>query len=136
MIRVGRSKTGLPTITECGGGMTNTGSARVVCGPAGERVRPLYVPGRGRALGDHAVFVVRPGLHIIEARVSRAGEEVCVKKVIGVGNDTDGDALITVPVGEYADGDGNIPTQFAEAVKAATAKARCYHCRRAHYILE
>jgi hypothetical protein len=32
-------------------------------------------------------------------------------------------------------GDGNIPQEFDEAVKAATSKAHDYHCRSAWFIL-
>lgn len=42
---------------ECGGGMTKTGWAQVVCAPDGIPMRPYYVPRGGhRACGEHARF--------------------------------------------------------------------------------
>ena len=37
-------------------------------------------------------------------------------------------------IGEYENGDGNIPDEFSAAVEAALKKAFCYHCREPHYI--
>lgn len=131
-MKVERSKSGLPTITENGGGMTNTGYATVVCGDRGEALKPLFVP-RGYSNGDHAIFVVKPGeTHLVHASRDRGGESCLVEKVISL---TDDDSLVTELVGEYEDGDGNIPPPFQSAVDAAHRKTRCYHCRKAHYYL-
>jgi len=132
---VGRSKTGLPTIAERGGGMTNTGNCMIVCGPSGERIKPLFVP-RGYSNDVHAIFVARIGDHIIEAGHNRGGENATVWRIDGVGTADEPDKLVVTVVGEYEDGDGNIPAEFATAVEAAFQKSHCYHCREAHYAAE
>lgn len=131
-MKVGRSKSGLPTITENGGGMTNTGSATIVCGAEGQKLKTLFIP-RGYSNGDHAIFVIEPGeTHLVHGWRSRAGEGAIVEKVIGIDSD---DNLEVAVVGEYENGDGNIPPNFQSAVDAALKKCRAYHCRSAHYIL-
>lgn len=128
-MRVGRSKSRLPTITENGGGMSNTGSATIVCGSNGEKIKPLFVP-RGYSNGDHAIFVARPGMCIISAGHSRQYETVIVKRIVKIV----GDELELVIVGEWENGDGTIPAEFEAAQKAAMDKAHCYHCRSPFYI--
>lgn len=134
-MKIKRSKTGLPVLSECGGGSRNTGESRIVCGSEGERLKPLYIPYRGYAWGDHALFVVRAGMHIIECSRSRGSERVIFSRVAGVGTDADPDELELVIVAEWEGGDGDIPSFLAPAVDAAREKAACYHCRHVHYAL-
>jgi hypothetical protein len=130
-MKVSRSKSGLPTITENGGGMSNTGYATVICGANGQALKPLFVP-RGYSNGDHAIFVVRPGeTHLAHASRGKWGESVTIEKVTDIADD---DILIVKTVGEYENGDGNIPAKFEIATDAALEKARCYHCREPHYV--
>lgn len=127
---VGRSKTGLPTVTECGGGMSNTGFATLVCGENGQPLKPLFIP-RGYSNQDHAVFVVRPGQTcLVTASHGKWGEEVKIEKILKI---DDKDNLQTETIAEYDNGDGNIPPQFKAVTTAALKKTRCYHCREAHY---
>ena len=129
-MKAGRSKTGKPTIAESGGGSSNTGSATIICGASGEKLRPLFVP-KGYSNGEHAIFVVVPGqTHIVQAGHSRSGEWARVERIAGL----KGDELILETVGEYEDGDGNIPDTFRDAVDAATRKAHSYHCRSAFFV--
>ncbi len=73
-MKAGRSKSGQPTTTENGGGMTNTGSATIVCGADGQKLKPLFIP-RGYSNGDHAIFVIEPGkTHLIHASRDQGGE--------------------------------------------------------------
>ncbi len=131
-MKAGRSKSGLPTTTENGGGMTNTGHATIVCGADGQKLKPLFIP-RGYSNGDHAIFVIEPGkTHFARAWRSRGGDGAVVEKVISIDGD---DNLEVATVGEYENGDGNIPSNFQDAVDAALKKCRAYHCRSAHYIL-
>ena len=128
-MRVERSKTGKPTITESGGGSSNTGGATIVCGPNGERVKPLFIP-RGYCNGDHAIFVAKPGMCIVSASHDRRGESVTVSKIVAIV----GENLELETIGEWEDGDGTIPPQFNDAQEAALSKAHAYHCRSAFYI--
>jgi hypothetical protein len=132
-LSVGRSKTGLPTITESGGSATNTGSAIVICGASGEKIKPLFIP-RGYSNGDHAIFVASVGMHIVETEHSRRGESATVYRIDAIGKDDDEDAVVYHEVASYEDGDGNIPAEFQAAVDAALEKAHCYHCREPHFI--
>lgn len=61
------------------------------------------------------------------------GESARVEKVIEI---DENDCLITETVGEYENGDGNIPSCFLVAVDAAIAKSKSYHCRLPFYIKE
>jgi hypothetical protein len=86
-MKVSRSKSGLPTITENGGGMSNTGYATVICGANGQALKPLFVP-RGYSNGDHAIFVVRPGeTHLAHASRGKWGESVTIEKVTDIADD-------------------------------------------------
>ena len=129
-IEIGRSKSGLPTLTESGGRATNTGDSQIIAGPQGERLKPLFVP-RGYANGDHAIFVLRPGMHVVQAQHSRDGECTIVYRVTAIL----ADAAEVKKVYEWENGDGNIPEFLNDAVAAAKQKAHCYHCRDAHYVL-
>lgn len=132
-LKVGRSKTGLPTLCESGGGMTNTGSAVVICGTNGEKVKPLFVP-RGYANSDHAIFVVCPGMHVVEAYHDRGGERITVYRIDAIGVEDDADSVKFHEVASWENGDGNLGDAFEAAATAALQKSYCYHCREAHYI--
>ena len=130
---VGSSKSGLPTITENGGGYSNTGSCRIVTDSSGAAVKPLFVP-RGYSNGDHAIFVSKIGMHLVYASHDRGGELATVYRIIGIGTKNAPDALVTEEIGGYRDGDSNAPANFESAIEAALGKSHCYHCREPHYI--
>lgn len=134
-MNVSRSKSGLPTICESGGGMTNTGCATVICGHEGEKIEPLWVP-RGYSNGEHAGFVAKQGMCIVEADHDRSREYVSVRVIHRIGNKDDPDELFLELIGEWENNDGTIPARFEAARKAALGKSYCYHCREPHYILE
>jgi len=51
---------GFPALWEEGGGYTNTGSAIIIAGSAGEPLRPFYIRRRGHlANGQHALLPIR-----------------------------------------------------------------------------
>ena len=133
--KVGRSKSGLPTILESGGGASNTGSAVIVTGEHGDKVKPLFVP-RGYSNGDHAIFVAKVGMHLVKAGHDRGGESATVHRIDAIGTLEDQDELVTLEIGGYEDGDSNAPAEFENAINAALKKSRCYHCREPHYISE
>jgi hypothetical protein len=130
-MNVERSKTGKPTVTENGGGMSNTGYATIICGNDGKRLKPIFVP-RGYSNGEHAIFVIIPGQTcFVSATRNRRGENATICRITKINED---DTLEHEMIGEYENGDGNIPDNFQPAVTAALEKAKCYHCREAHYI--
>ena len=131
----GRSKSGLPTLCEEGGGMTNTGGARIITGPKGERMKPLWVP-RGYSNADHAGFVIHVGMCVIDAWHNRETESVRVERITQIGTVDSPDELLTELVEEWENNDGTLPSEFEAARKAALEKSYCYHCRDPHYIEE
>lgn len=131
--KVQRSRTGLPTMSERGGGMTHTGSCTIICGAKGEPLRPIFVP-RGSCGGDHAIFVVKPGYYILDAWHDRDSEKVCAYKILAIGTEEGADFLQLEEVGAYENGDTDLPPFLNDAVKAATDKSHCYHCREPHYV--
>ena len=132
-MKVTRSKTGLPTLTESGGGMSNTGSARVIADERGDKVHPLFIP-RGYANGDHAVFVVRPKMLIFTGDHGQWGYRVTVSRIERVGIDADPDELVLTETCSEENGDGNIPETLVPATVAVQEKMHCYHCREPHYV--
>jgi len=119
-------------ISECGGGMTNTGSGQIVCGLDGRALRPYYVP-RGGSLcnGNHAYFAIPDGLVTIN------GENKCQNVVIQehrieVSENTAKIVSKDIWSGNHED----LPTMFSKfesAALAAVRKSNCYHCRCVHF---
>jgi len=130
-----RSKSGLPTLTENGGGSTNTGMAMIICGSEGQPLAPLFVP-RGYSNGDHAIFAVHIGNVIVRAEHSKAGESVTLNRITAIHPDDGSDkanAVIEEPIGSYENGDSDTDN-FTMAMSAALEKSKCYHCREPHFI--
>ena len=130
--QVTRGRSGLPVIREQGGGMSNTGSATIVCSAMGERVQPLFVP-QGYSNSEHALFIAKVGMILISASHDRQSEEATAYQITAIGTDDDRDALVSKVIADYENGDGTFPDQLQEAKKAALDKSFCYHCREPHY---
>jgi len=128
------TKKNLPALWEQGGGYTNTGVATVICGAQGEPLCPVYIRRRGhRACSAHALFIVRPGYHIIQASHHREDFTIEVLSVVNV--DTSSQEVTCELVTKYLEGEWSkpLPDYLTAAVKAAVRKALCYHCREPHY---
>jgi hypothetical protein len=81
-ITLDKTKKGHPAIWEYGGGMSNTGDACIVAGPAGEALCPIYVRRRGHlSCGKHALFLARAGQHIVCANHHRGEFEISVYQI-------------------------------------------------------
>jgi hypothetical protein len=116
-----KTSKGYPAIWESGGGMTNTGTARIVCGPNGEKLKPVYIRKKGQlSCSTHALFLLKHGIYVIE--VDRHNDEYTMK--IAINNN-----------GVFEEVE-NIPFFLDEAIKAAREKTRHYHCRNAYYFLK
>ena len=124
-----KSTTGKFILSESGGGLSNRGGSRIICGSSGEKLPALFIP-KGYANGDHAWFHLKPGMVVIEAGRSRGGESVEVCTVTAIADNGD---VTLKKIGYLENGDGNIPKRFDAAVKAALDKASCYHCREPHF---
>lgn len=129
--KITRSRTGLPVVSEHGGGATNSGSSTIIAGENGEALKPLFVP-RGSCGGDHALFVAKKGMWIIQASHGRNYEDVFCYQVKSIQKD---DVLCKL-VYVYENGDGDIPDWLQDAASAALKKSHAYHCRYACYIKE
>ena len=132
-MKCGRSKSGLPIFCEEGGGTSNTGEARIITGPNGERVKPLWIP-RGHSNADHAGFVIHVGMCVVDAWHNRETESVKVERITRIGTADSPDEVSTELVGEWENNDGTLPPEFEAARKVALGKSHCYHCREPHYV--
>jgi len=132
-MRVERTKKGFPALWEDGGAGTNTGVARIIAAPDGSPMTPVYIRRRGSlASGNHALFIVKPGCFVIEARQHRRDFTIEIYKIKGF----DGDEAILERVNsfDYGEWDTELTPELLPAIEAAKEKALCYHCREPHYI--
>ena len=132
-VEIERTRKGHPALWERGGGYSNTGVAQIICGERGEPLSPIYVRRRGHlANGSHALFVIRPGYHVIQADHHREDFYIKVLSVVEI----EGDEAICNLVSLYSEGEWEppLPNYLTAAVKAAVEKATCYHCRSPHYV--
>lgn len=134
-------------LSEVGGGMTNTGSARIIAGLKGE---PLTsVGGWARCGGEHALFwvhaalVVGYGHHRGEGKgsVRRVGVDRTSRHRLGIDNTelwrftASGSSLHEEIEVSNPDLVHLSKLQFpAAAVAAAIGKSLTYHCRSARYV--
>ena len=132
-----RTKKGYPALWEQGGGSTNTGEAQVITGPNGERLKPIYIKTKGhRANGQHALFVIQPGYHVIRVGYwnkqsppySIAIYQITELQEFVENPDSNEKKLLAI-----AKQLENVPQFLQLAIEAAMGKARCYHCRTPHY---
>lgn len=130
-----KSRGGRPTVSECGGGATSTGSCTIVCGPNGEMLYPMFTPTRGYSNAVHAVFEAREGMVLVEVSRDRRGASVSLYSLNSITRKGEGFEAFVNEFGWVADGESDYPPVFEDAVKAAIEKSKCYHCREAHYIL-
>ena len=123
---------------EAGGGFTNTGRAQIACALDGTALRPFATAGhRGDlACGEHGWFSAVDGIATVQAcRWSKAEPPVKVElathTVVRSGNTVQ---LISETL--FKGAPSELPfdlERFADAVNAAAAKARDYHCRTLHF---
>ena len=117
-----RSRSGLPCLWECGGGLTNTGYARLITSPTGKPKHAIYVRTHGdRCCGNHALIPVKVGDCVVSVDRHWDRVSIMVEKIIAIDDDT---ATLerTEDLISYA------------AIEAAVAKSQDYHCREPHYI--
>ena len=117
------SKSGLPCMWESGGGSTNTGGSKIICGPNGSPKKAIYIPRGGHlSNGEHALIPITVGDIIIFHTYDRKGEEteiLKIKKIVGEKAYTE-----TIEMKDC----------YKNAVEAAIKKAHIYHCREAVYV--
>jgi hypothetical protein len=121
-------------VAESGGGYARSGHAVVVAGERGEKLRPAYMPVPGRAGEEHAWFRLMAGMLIVDAERRHGYTTVTVSRVTGWSQGSPVDVKSDL-IGLFMMGLDEVPEEYRAAVAAAAAKAECYHCREAHYVL-
>ena len=117
-----RSKSGLACLWECGGGLTNTGGARLVSSPTGKPKRAIHIRTHGDLCNDnHALIPVKVGDCVVS--VDRHWDRVSVKI-----------ERITAIDGDTATLERTDDLISYDAIQAAVAKSKDYHCREPYYI--
>ena len=121
-LMVSYSKKGYPCLTECGGGYTNTGVARIIADKNGYPKRAIRIFEHGDlACGDHAVIPVAVGDIIISADRHHDKVSVTVNRIIAVNQ-------CEVEVEPCKD------RICKDAINAAVEKTYDYHCRKPYYV--
>ena len=122
LVELCRSKSGLTCLWECGGGFTNTGSAQVITSPTGKPKRAIHISTHGElCCGRHALIPVKVGDCIVS--VDRHWDRVSIKveRIMAI----DGDMATLEHTEDLISYD---------AIQAAVAKSKDYHCREPYYI--
>lgn len=140
-IKLECTKSGRPAKFESGGAIsTGVGHATIVCGPHGEKMLPTYIKKTGqRANSEHALFVVFPGVLIIEAERDEDILNISVFKIKDITEKEGKFEARVVKILECAGGEWDkehLRERFADAIEAVKRKASCYHCREIHFGLE
>jgi hypothetical protein len=127
--------TGKPAMWESGGGFTNTGSVRIIAGPAGEKKRALF-GGRGPACACHALVPISVDDVVIELYRHWDEFKIQIWRVKSL-QDRGEHFLASVELIYEFDKGEWVPQEpqesFKSAIKAAIDKSRDYHCRVAYY---
>ena len=132
-----KTKKNFPALWERGGGMTNTGEARIITSPDGLPLKPIYINQRGHlSCGEHALFIIKKGDLIIEADHHRGDFEIKIYKIQDIGDCLEGTAIL-INSNSYGEWDHEIDVHspLRAAIDAAQDKALCYHCREPHYFI-
>jgi hypothetical protein len=138
-MKVERSKTGTPCLWEKGGGMTNTGSATLICDYIGAPKAPIYVKRSGQlACGQHALIPIDVGDLVVEASHHRGDFTIKVFRIdaIGFEGDDDNARLVNHYTFDRGEWDKPLPAVLEAVVEAAKTKATTYHCRSAVWVRE
>lgn len=135
-ILINITKSGLPSLSECGGASTNTGYARIITSINGKRKKPIYIPNKGSlSNSDHAWFVIKVNEIVVTASHHREDFEIKVLKIKEIINDSKVKKINLELVEHYEKENQNDYQNsiYSEAIKAAIDKSKTYHCRRPFY---
>jgi len=135
-----RTKKGHPALWEEGGGMSNTGHARIIADSQGQRKKPVFIRTGGHlACREHALFIVQEGDVVIDIQRHHDDYDITVKQIRKINQDAEGrlvaemDVLVRFSEGEWDHED--IAEKYKDAIQACIEKSRCYHCRHTHYCI-
>jgi hypothetical protein len=124
------SKSGLSCLWESGGGLSNTGTSRIICDRFGNAKKAIYVPTRGDLCnGGHALIPVTVDDIVVEDTRHRENHMISVWEITKI---EDGKAFLRLL--EYAENvKADTEQIYTDAITAAMEKARDYHCRSIYY---
>jgi hypothetical protein len=130
------TKSGLPSISECGGASTNTGYARIISSINGKRKKPIYIPTKGMlSNSDHAWFIIKENEIIVTVSHHQKDFEIKILKVKEIINDKH-NCKINVELIEHYEKETQNDYHnsiYLEAIKSAINKSTTYHCRVPFY---
>jgi len=136
-----KTKKGLPALWEEGGGMSNTGHARIIADSEGQRKKPVFIRTGGHlAIGEHALFIVQEGDVVVDVQRHHDDFDISVKQIKRINQDAEGhlvaemETLAHFNQGEWDNED--IAEKYKDAITSAKEKSLCYHCREPHYATE
>jgi hypothetical protein len=138
---VEKTKKGFPALWEGGGGMMNTGYARIVCSSDGSPKKPIFIKTGGHlALQDHALFIIQEGDVIIDVKRHHDDFNIIVKRIKNIKNDIDGHLIANIEIiAEFSNGEWDhedIVEKYKNAIEAGKKKSEIYHCRSPIYYKE
>ena len=135
VMKITLSKKGIPCLWECGGGMSNTGEAIIICNKEGKPKMPIYIRQRGHlSNSDHALIPVMVGDVVIETNHHRNDHITKVWSIVEIKKDEETCNLSIISSFDNGEWDNENYMQYQEAIQAAWDKSMTYHCRKAFYI--
>lgn len=132
------SKSGLPTLSECGGGMTNTGDCRLIASPYYNKMKPIHIPTGGQlANASHAIFAIRENCIVLEGTRQRDDFHFDIYKVTDIETVLDSPVIHLELINSYDMGDWEhiLPSEAVKFVASAMDKMNDYHCRTPYWYL-
>ena len=138
IITLSADKHGKPSICECGGGMSNTGDADIVCSADGSAKKPYYIPTSGQLSNSiHAFFHAEIGDIIVRASHHRGDFNITVSEIVDLQQVGEKQWQAEVlQLCEFSQNSWDIEPDecFKAAIDAAERKAMRYHCREPFFI--
>ncbi len=140
-IKIEITKSGLPALWECGGSLTSTGSATLVAGPKGEKLKPLVVRTSGHlACEKHALLPAAIGCLVAQAAHQGGLGSTTVSQITGFVGVEGKRPKIDEVGGLTVEAELQVIEMTTEELRvfgeAVHKKARAYHCRWAYWIGE
>ena len=132
-----KTKKDYPALWEEGGGMSNTGHARIIADREGCRKKPVYIRTGGHlALGKHALFIINEGDIVIDVSRHHDDYDITVKRIEKISSKDEQPVAEMKTIAHFSNGEWDneeIAERYHDAVSIAKEKSRCYHCRGVHY---
>ena len=136
IIKISKSKRGIPCLWERGGGYSNTGEAQLICDKNGWQKKAIYIRKSGElACNEHALIPVRENDVVVIASHHRRDFTIEIYSIAEI----QGDEAHLELINSFSNGEWDNNKDYwheSPVVEAAMNKATCYHCREAFFIKE